>query len=48
MLNVCYVFIEFKKISSYNSIHIELLAGGGDVLQSQQFSNLFFINPSNS
>ena len=41
--------LNLKKIGSYNSIHIELLAGGGgNVLQSQQFSNLFFINPLNS
>ena len=46
-MSVMYL-LNLKKIISYNSIHIELLAGGGDVLQSQQFSNLFFINPLNS
>ena len=52
MLNVCYVFIEFKKISSYNSIYIELLAGGGEcspvptVFKSFFHKSIKFINIS--
>ena len=52
MLNVCYVFIEFKKIISYNSIHIELLAGGGEcspvptVFKSFFHKSIKFINIS--